>query len=56
MLKGKYDFSMPGSTGGAPSFVGATNIIAASRAMDARAPAMQGPAQSGVGPTGTGGT
>jgi hypothetical protein len=48
MLKGRYNFFMDGSVGGAPQLVGASPRPQVSTAIDASAPAMTGPAQQGV--------
>ena len=55
MLKGKTNFFLDGSVGGAPQSVGGTNIPPLSKAVDSRAPSTVGPAQAGVGAAAQGG-
>jgi hypothetical protein len=55
MLKGRYNFHLDGSVGGAPQLVGGTARPQVSKAIDAQAKPASGPAQSGVGAAAVGG-
>lgn len=54
MLKGKYNFFLDGSVGGAPQQVGGTARPQISKAIDASAKPISGPANAGVGPVSSG--